>query len=182
MQQTQVTDNNLIEFYAKVYPVVNMDKSMLIDLNNFHGNKIIFDSAGWHYQKHFKDQTIIKIEDLSVIKQFKLNNTQFDKIFKNTDIPKINDPSSALILDHAAILKYKSVQEINHFLNSLTSAITSDLLIIRAPLITMGDFRFNDRIKNLVDIIPKKFITLKLNYDVITFSMHLKRIREYDFN
>ena len=182
MQQTKVTDNNYDDFYSKVYPVALLDKDRLIDLEKCQGTKIIFDSAGWCYQKHFPNEHILKIEDVFMIKQFKLDNSKFDIIFTDTSFPNIDDPCSTLILDHPRVLKYKSVVETKDFLIKLTDSINSDTVIIRSSLKTTGDFRFTNRLQNLIDIVPEKFIPCFLQYDTLTFTLHLRKIKNYDFN
>lgn len=183
MRQTTVTNDNRAEFYKNVYPVLRMDKNSLINLSHYKGTKILLDCAGWHYQTFFPQQQIIKLENIQTCKNYSLTKQQFDIFYKDDHFPSIsNVDDGILILDHSQVLKYKTVPELKQLLTELSCKIKTNEIILRVPLITMGDDRLTDRFLNLCNIIPDNFVAIEISYTLKIIFMHLKKKKEYDFN
>lgn len=182
MQRTTVTNENHQKFYKSVYPVLGMSKCELINLELYPGEKVLFDSVGWHYQKHFLNERIIKLENLQTCKQYHLDSTQFDKLFTDNKIPSMTLSNSTLVIDHSAYFKYRTVEVTKSILTDLIEKINPNIILFRLPLSTTDDYRFTDRLKNLVNIIPDSFITNNMSYNTNVVFFDLKKKTEYDIN
>lgn len=181
MQQTAVTDYNKEDYYKFVYPTSIMVKDSLLNLDEYPGTKILLDCAGWNYQLHFPAHNILKIENAHVCKEYQLVKNYFDKLYVNEKFPDIAIEGT-LILDHSPLLKYKTNIELNRLLTNITDSIQTDTVVLRMSMITMGDYRFTDRFKNLINFIPDKFIIEHLTYNLKTLTAKLNRKKKYDFN
>ena len=188
MLATAPNDQNREAYYKNVYPVLSMSADQLIDLNKLGtGKKIIIDSCAWYYKKIFPEHDIMQVEGLSTCKNYKLNKTQADKIFNDINQLKFPDmycPNSVLIIDHANLLKYRSVTELNQLFNNLTQNIQPKEFHIRMFTTTMNDFRLHDRVKDLINMVPTNYITSQFSYCTpsLTAIYKLKYNYEYCIN
>lgn len=181
MRQTAVNDSNREDYYKFVYPVAAMPRDELLNLENYPGVKVILDCAGLNYQLNFPSQNIIKVENIQTCKEYQLNKSHFDKLYKGFNFPVI-DVEGTLILDHSPLLKYKTEAELKQIVKSLTEYIHTGTVVLRMAASTMGDYRFTDRISNLINSIPDNFVVENLNYDLQTVTVRLKRKKVYDFD
>lgn len=182
MRQTKVTDSNKEDFYKVVYPVSAMSKDRLLNIEDYPGTKVIVDSAGLTYQLNFPSQNIIKIEKIQTCKEFQFNKNHFDKLYKDDPNFPVIKVKGTLILDHSPLLKYKTETELKQVIKSLTECIYTETVVLRMAVSTMGDYRFTDRIRNLINFIPDNFLIENLNYDSQTITVRLKRKKVYDFD
>lgn len=182
MQQTIITNENRLQFYKAVYPVAAMNKSELINLELYSGDKVLFDSAGWYYQEQFRGQNIIKIEDTEVCENYQLNETHFDKVFSKGNITNLNFPDCTLVIDHSAYFKYQTTENIKLLLTELAKEINPNTILFRLSMLTLDDYKFTDRLKNVVSFVPDSFITNTLIYKTNTVFFDLRRKTYYDLN
>jgi hypothetical protein len=184
MQQTKVTDKNRIEFYKTVYPVLQMSKNELINLDLYPGVKVIFDSAGWHYQQNFPNQIIVKIENIQTCKEYQLPRYKFDKIFTGENIPKIEFTDPTLIIDYSNYMKYKTPEDIKNILLDLSNKISPDIILFRLNLVTVNDNRLTNRIENFINITPTNFVISEFNFFVEQNRLFIKFIKKkiYDLD
>ena len=183
MEQTTINDKNRNEFYKRLYPVLAMPKQTLLDVSAVMGTKIIVDSTGWYYREHFPTEHILSVEHIHTCKNFKLDKSKFDKIFNDISFPTIDisDPT-VLILDHAVFLKYKTVIQIKELLSVMSEKCNSYHIMIRGSMNTLGDYRFEDRIKDFVSIVPDDFLITKLSCYLAQYHIEMKKIKKYDIN
>ena len=184
MQQTKVTDKNRIEFYKTVYPVLEMSKNELINLDLYPGVKVIFDSAGWYYQQNFPNQIIVKIENIQTCKEYQLSKYKVDKIFTGENIPKIESTNSTLVLDHPKYIKYKTPSDIKNILLDLSNKISPDIILFRINLVTVNDNKLTNRIENFISIAPTNFVISEFDFSVEQKRLFITFIKKkiYDFN
>jgi hypothetical protein len=184
MQQTKVTDKNRKEFYKTVYPVLQMPKNELINLDLYPGVKVIFDSAGWYYQQNFPNQIVVKIENIQTCKEYKLPRYKFDKVFTGNNIPKIEFTDSTLILDHPEYIKYKTPQDIKNILLDLTNKISTNIILFRINLVTVDDNRLTNRIENFIKISPTNFVISEFDFSIEQKRLFIKFIKKkmYDLD
>ena len=182
-------------FYRHVYPVLKMKKDELIDLETLYGNKkiVIVDSGGWFYQKIFPNSDIYKIEGMDMCKnvsmaQEKVDCLFDDKDFKNQKFSSRPFDGSILIIDHSPLMKYRNGEQIRKIFNDLAKSIQPELFHIRMPLTTTTDYRFNNRILELVNITPDNYVTTEflffLDVEKHELVAKFKRLKNYapDFN
>ena len=55
-------------------------------------------------------------------------------------------------------------------------------IMIRGSMNTLGDYRFEDRIKDFVSIVPDDFLITKLSCDLAQYHIEMKKIKKYDIN
>jgi hypothetical protein len=182
MEQTKITASNRDDFYRNVYPVVGMDKSELINLDTLPGHKVIVDSAGWYYEKHFADHKIVKFEHLQSCKNYQLDRSQVDYIFTDTKVPAVNIENSVLLLDHSNYLKYKNAKELKETITYLLEKIQSNHIILRMSTINLNDSRFENRIQNLSNINPDNCVITVFNYNTHVLHVEMRTKKNYDFN
>jgi hypothetical protein len=160
-------------FYRHVYPVMKMNKDQLINLESeYAGKKIVMvDSCGWFYQQMFNSANIHKMESLYMCKNVSMSKEKIDSIFDDQNFEKLKFPNrkfpgSVLIIDHSPILKYRNAMQMQEILTDLTQNIQCELVHVRLPLWTTDDYRFSDRLHELVTIIPKGYVTTEFLFTV----------------
>jgi hypothetical protein len=182
-------------FYRHVYPVLKMKKDELIDLETLYSNKkiVIVDSCGWVYQTMFPNSDIYKIEGIDMCKnvsmtQEKLDCLFDDRDFKNQKFPNRPFDGSVLIIDHSPLMKYRNGKQIRKIFNDLAQSIRPELFHIRMLLDTTDDYRFDNRILELVNIVPDNYVTTEFLFFLDVGNRKLvakfKRLKNYapDFN
>ena len=160
-------------FYRHVYPVMKMHKSDLIDIESEYAGKkiVIVDSCGWFYQQVFPNADIHKMESLYMCKNVSMGKEKIDSIYDDQNFEKLkfpsrNFPGCVVIIDHSPILKYRSALQMQEVLTDLTQSTQAELLHIRLPLWTTDDYRFSDRLHELVNIIPKNYVTTEFLFNI----------------
>lgn len=182
LQETRVTDKNRNAFYKMLYPVLAMPREKLINLNLYkNSTKIIIDSCAWHYKEVFPDHNIIQVESLQTCKAYQLPRSRADVIY-TSNFPAMPNPESVLILDHAPLLKYKSTSQLHTMLTELADNTQANIIIVRMSAVTLGDYRFHDRVKELVNITPINFITTEFSYSSKVITANYKRLQQYDID
>lgn len=182
-------------FYKRVYPVQRMKKDELIDLEALYNNKkiVIVDSCGWFYQQMFPNSDIYKIEGIDMCKNVSMDREKFDCLFDDRDYENQKFPNrpfdgSVLIIDHSPLMKYRNGKQMRKVFNDLSQSIQPELIHVRMPLATTNDYRFSDRILELVNITPDNYVTTEFSYflDVGKTALiaKFKRLKNYaqDFN
>lgn len=160
-------------FYRHVYPVMKMHKSNLIDIESeYVGKKIVIvDSCGWFYQQVFPNADIHKMESWHMCKNVSMEKEKVDSIFDDRNFEKLkfpgrHFPGSVVIIDNSPILKYRCPLQMQEILTDLTQSTQAELLHVRLPLWTTDDYRFGDRLHELVNITPKNYITTEFLYNI----------------
>jgi len=160
-------------FYRHTYPVMRMHKSNLIDIESGYAGKkiVIVDSCGWFYQQAFPNADIHKMESLYMCKNVSMSKEKIDSIFDDQNFEKLkfpsrNFPGSVLIVDHSPILKYRSAVQMQEVFTDLTQSTQSDQVHVRLPLRTTDDYRFSDRLHELVNIVPNNYVTTEFLFNI----------------
>lgn len=168
-------------FYRHAYPVMKMHKSDLIDIESeYVGKKIVMvDSCGWFYQQVFPNADIHKMESWYMCKNASMGKEKVDSIFDDRNFEKLkfpgrNFPGSVVIIDHSPILKYRCALQMQEILTDLTQSTQAELLHVRLPLWTTDDYRFSDRLHELVNITPKNYVTTEFLYNINSGSIVAK--------
>jgi|TARA_R110000803_G_scaffold126444_2_gene193991 hypothetical protein len=182
MQQTKITAENRDDFYRTVYPTISMAKHELIDLDKLPGKKVLFDSAGWHYEQLFTNQKIIKLEHLDSCSSYKLERQQFDYIYTDAKIPALMLNEGTLVYDNGTYLKYKTAQQIKQSVAYLSERIQPSVIVLRMVTTTLNDSRFENRIQSFLNIIPDNFYFTKFVYNIDNVYMEMKIKKTYDLN
>lgn len=160
------------EFYQQIYVVQTLPKHELINLHEFSTDRavIVVDSCGWYYQQMFPQHKIHRVEGLTTCKNMKLARDQVDTVFDDRSdlpsFPKINFSNSVLILDHSVLLKYRTPEEIKTILETLTATTLCSDICLRIALLYSNDNRFQNRLNQIVKIVPE-------GYAVVKFDMNL---------
>jgi len=175
-------------FYRHTYPVMRMPKSNLIDLDSEYAGKkiVIVDSCGWFYQQAFPNADIYKMESLYMCKNVSMDKEKIDSVFDDRDFEKLkfpsrNFPGSVLLIDHSLILRYRNAVQMHEILSDLTQCIQSELVHVRLTLRNTDDYRFSDRLHELVNIVPKNYITTEFLFNLNSrlLTAKFKRIVNY---
>jgi hypothetical protein len=152
---------------------MKMHKSDLIDIDSEYAGKkiVIVDSCGWFYQQAFPNANIHKMESLYMCKNVSMSKEKIDSIFDDQNFEKLkfpsrNFPGSVLIIDHSPILKYRNALQMQQVLTDLTQRTQPELVHIRLPLRTTDDYRFSDRLHELVNIVPKNYVTTEFLFNI----------------
>jgi len=176
-QQTKVTDQNSNDFFCQVYYHQTATKEQLVNLDDFNeSNIILVDCCGWYYKKLFPNKSIIAFETLKTVKQFKLDNTYFDRLIDNqTDSrigwPSISPGNCAVIFDRSPLLNYLTLEQISNILAKITDSYLPNTVVLEQRLIFLDDFRSLDRFYNIAKIEIAGYVVTKFIYD--TDVMHL---------
>lgn len=175
MEQTSITNQNRLGFYTNVYPQQLDKKENLIDISSYV-NPLLIDCCGWYYE-HVFNQPVIKIESATTAKDFKLNLTQFNKLFDNRDSnnltwPMVGANHSAVVFDRSAVMKYQSITGINKILELTSKLYTPEKIIFRSILLFVDDNRFNNRVENLCNIKIPGYVVDQFVYDTISNVFH----------
>jgi hypothetical protein len=168
-------------FYRHVNPVMKMHKSNLIDIESeYAGKKIVMvDSCGWFYQQVFPNADIHKMESLYMCKNVSMGKEKIDSVYDDQNFEKLkfpsrNFPGCVVIIDHSPILKYRSALQMQEVFTDLTQSTQAELLHVRLPLWTTDDYRFSDRLHELVNITPKNYVTTEFLYNINSGSIIAK--------
>jgi hypothetical protein len=160
-------------FYRHTYPVMKMSKDKMIDLELDYADKkiVMVDSCGWFYQQAFPNADIHKMESLHMCKNVSMSKEKIDSIFDDRNFEKLKFPSrkfpsSVLIVDHSPILKYRNAAQMHEVLTDLTQCTQPEMVHVRLPLFTTNDYRFSDRLHELVNIVPNNYITTEFLYNI----------------
>ncbi len=176
-------------FYRHTYPVMGMSKSSLIDLDSDYAGKkiVIVDSCGWFYQQAFPNADIHKMESLYMCKNVSMSKEKVDSVFDDRDFEKLKFPSrkfpsSVLIVDHSPILKYRDAAQMHEVLTDLTQCTQPELVHVRLLLFTTNDYRFSDRLHELVNIVPDNYVTTEFLYNINSRMLiaKFKRLLAYE--
>lgn len=160
------------EFYQQIYVVQTLPKHELIDLHEFPQDRpvIVVDSCGWYYQQQFPQYNIHRVEGLTTCKNMKLGRNQVDTVFDDRDelprFPKMHFSNAIMIVDHSLLLKYRTPDQMQTILNRLADATACRDICVRIALLYSNDNRFENRLDQLITIVPT-------GYSVIKFDMNL---------
>jgi hypothetical protein len=138
------------------------------------------DCCGWHYKDLF-DKQIIMVETIKTAHQFTLDKEKFDRLIDDrTDgkivWPKIQCTRPALLMDRSPLLRYKTVPQISDFLSDLISNYHPTKIFLRGSLLTVDDFRLDDRFYSWQNFRLNGFVVTKFFYDTnrLTWQISLK--------
>ena len=85
-------------------------------------------------------------------------------------------------------MKYRNGKQMRKIFNDLAESIQPELFHIRMPLTTTDDYRFDNRILELVNIVPDNYVTTEFLFFLDVGKRELiakfKRLKNYapDFN
>jgi hypothetical protein len=183
---------NRDKFYHTVYKVLRMDKTQLINLDDFTTSIpiLIVDSCAWYYKKHFQSHNIIQVENVLTCKHFDLAKDQVDKIYtehdrNNIKWPKsIYVPGSVLILDYSNLTQYRTIPELTKLLTDLTTATNAEIVRMRMSIVNSGDYRFTNRVMAFSSIVPEKYVIENFIYnnDAVVTSFRRKKLYGFCIN
>jgi len=157
------------EFYKQIYFVQNFSRQELIDLHEFSADRpvIVVDSCGWHYQQIFPQHNIHRVEGVTTCKNMKISREQVDTLFDDRGefpiFPNIGFDNAVVILDHSLLLKYRTPNEIKTILDTLTTKIPCVDICVRLGLLYSNDDRFQNRLEQLIKIVPNGYSVVKFN-------------------
>lgn len=179
--QTRVTEQNQKEFFANVYPQTTKSKSDLIQLDNYKVDSFIMaDCCGWHYKTFWPDLTIIGLETLNTIKEYKLDRSRFQGMIDSRDYynikwPTVSANNSALVFDHSVILKYRTVDNVVDVITDAAETYQPQIIIFEASTLFIDDLRFDDRITSLSKILVPGYVVTSFVYDTMTLKISYKK-------
>jgi hypothetical protein len=170
--QTKVTDSNRKEFYKCVYDHQTLTPESLVDLSQLGpGPKVLVDCCGWHYKNCFPNETIVSLENVKTLLEYKLHASQFDKMFDGrTDSipswPKLNIIEPAVVFDRSPLLKYQNLDTIKKVLESIDAEYRAKSIVLRQHLSFVDDSRLIDRFYNISKLSIDRHVVKKFNYDL----------------
>ena len=187
-QQTKTTDQNRDLFYRRVYHHQTADRSQLVELDRLTEKSIVMiDCCGWHYKNLFPEKTVIGLETISTVKQFKLDRMYFDKIVDDQNSNRVGLPSldldeCAVIFDRSPILKYCSLEKIKTILNEVAVKYRPSTIILNQSLMFTDDSRIADRFYELAKLSVSGYFVKDFEYTTETDHWYIKFQRKLCYN
>lgn len=181
-KQTAVTDFNRKQFYQTLFPVVSMTKNQMIDIQNL-ANPVLIDCAGKFYKTVFSKNVLI-VETLQTAKEFELDRSDFDILFKSDDNivvwPKKIPSNSDLILDYSRLVRYKTLEQLQKLLENLLDQLCPNSLHLRMHLHHLDDSRICDRFYNICTLKFTAYVVTVFVYNINQGIFELAIKRKYE--
>lgn len=177
--QTKVTDFNRENFYKQVYDHQTCDSTSLVNLSQLGSEKkLLIDCCGWHYKNCFPSESIIALENINTVLEYRLTKNQFDKMFdgRNNNIPtwpRLNIKDAIIVFDRSPLLKYQNLENIKKILNSVCLAYHPKLIVMKQNLLFVDDPRLVDRFYNVSKLSVDGCVVKKFNYDLDSFLLEI---------
>jgi len=174
--QTKVTSENQKEFYQTLYSASRTP----IDLNTVSAEQyLLIDCVGAEYRKKYPNLTIVAVETMTTVKQFKLTSDQFDylidnRVYNQLTWPRISTSCCAVIFNHSPLFKYFTVPEIVTELEAVYKKYNPNIILFQSSLLFIDDNRIQDRLYNLINIQIKDYVVEKFYYDTVTTELSIK--------
>jgi hypothetical protein len=169
--QTKPNDQNRMLFYQQLYHHQRSEKSQLINLNQLTGSTVIMvDCCGWYYKNMFPEKSIIGLEGVTTIKNFKLDKTHFDKMFDDqrddvTTWPTVRTDDCAIVFDRSPLLKYRSLEKISTLLTSIATKYQPSTIVVKQLLMFTDDTRTVDRFYNFAELAIADYFVKTFEYN-----------------
>jgi len=179
--QTKVTDQNSQDFFKNVYPHLNNSKDQLIQLNDYNVSTfVLVDCCGWHYKSIWQELSIIGLETLSTLKEYKLDRQKFQGIIDNRDHTNIKWPAidvnnCALIFDRSVLLKYRTVDNIVNVITDAAEKYYPAHIVLNAATLFIDDSRFGDRVTALSKLIIPGYVVTSFVYSITNIKISFKK-------
>ena len=170
LKQTQVTEQNRIQFYQHVYPHQTESRDQLIDINDLDINTIIpIDSCGWRYKELFPEKHVLSIDPVKTALEFHLPKDKLYKLVDNRSDhaltwPKFVADDCAVIFDRSPILKYRTIDQLVALFNDVQQTYRPKLLIARLKLTFIDSARLADRFYDLSTIQVNNTVVDQFHY------------------
>lgn len=184
IKQTKVTENNREDFYRVLYNLQTWPRDRLIDVSSYCCPIVVIDSCGWYYRQCFENNKFILVEGVQTCKSFNLNKGYFDYLFDDRKeiptVPTIKTADSVLLIDHSpSIFRYKDPKTICTIISQACDAARSLIARVRIPLMLIDDHHLQDRIHDLIKIVPKDYITTFVHYDLVFLNLEFRKKKYY---
>lgn len=180
---------NRDKFRQHVYPTMQMLPYELIDLNQFDPKQtiVMVDCCADYYQECFPNYNIIRVEGVFACKNYAYNPRQInhifdDKNFERTQFPPMPYPGSVLIMDHSLFIKYRTGAELQDLILTMTKNIQPETVILRHHSYAFNEYRFGNRLQELLHMIPEDYVTVSVQFDEKDFAVRFKKIKEYNYD
>lgn len=181
LNEITITDNNRQEFYQTVYNQQFFGKSSLVPLHRHPANQyVIVDCCGWYYQRQWPQHKILCIETETSVSSFNLDQTLFDEVINDKELPNIKWPTATeknciLIFDHSPMLKYLDKKNFLVVLDSAAEHYQAKKVIVRINHQLLDDFRLQDRFDTLCQLRLINYVVSEFKYDELELHIVYKR-------
>lgn len=180
---------NRDRFRQHVYPTMQMSPNELIDLNQFEQDRVIVmvDCCADYYQECFPNYRIVRVEGVFACKNYAFDPQQIDHIFDDKDFdhtrfPPMSYPGSVLIMDHSLFIKYRTGAQLLDLVTTMTKNIQPATVIVRHHSYAFNEYRFGNRIQELLHMIPEDYVMVSVHFDESDFAVRFKKITEYNYD
>ncbi len=179
-------ERNRERFREHVYPVMQMRPEQLVNLDQFSHDKIVVmvDCCADVYKKQFPAHSIVRVEGVFACKNYAYQPREIDHIFDDKDFeltrfPDMNYPGSVLLMDHSLFIKYRNGKDLQHLLTQMTHNIDPDLVIVRHHSFAFDEYRFGNRVAELMQMIPDNYTVSKLHFDEKDLDIRFRKKKTY---
>lgn len=176
---------NRDRFRRHVYPNQRMSQDQLVDLSAWPTDRpvIAVDCSAELYQAQYPTHTIKRVEGVFSCKNFaydlkNIDHVFDDKVFEAIKFPDMRYPGSLLLLDHSLFIKYRSGTELAKLFAHMTNRIEPDLVIVRHHSYAFDEYRFGNRLAELMQIIPERHVMVSVLFDEELLDLRFQRCKD----
>lgn len=163
--QTQITDQNRNAFREQLYQQNNT-----VDIGQLTESTVIaIDCQGYRYQAQYPSKTVLPLETMTNVVDFRIPKQQFYKFIDNRQSdrlgwPKVDAENCAVLFDCSPILKYRTVKEISLILSEVSNRYLPSTIIVNLNLMHVDDSRLTDRFYNMAQIQLDQYVVQEFVY------------------
>lgn len=176
---------NRDRFRRHVYPNQRMSQDQLVDLSAWPTDRpvIAVDCSAELYQAQYPSHSIKRVEGVFSCKNFAydlktIDHMFDDKVFERVRFPAMSYPGSLLLLDHSLFIKYRSGAELAELFAHMTDRIEPDLVIVRHHSYAFDEYRFGNRLAELLEMIPAGYVMVSVLFDEELLDLRFQRRKD----
>jgi hypothetical protein len=177
--QTQITDQNRDAFREQLY-----QQKSTVDIGQLTESTVIaIDCRGYLYQVQYPSKTVLALETMSNVADFRIPRQQFYKFIDNRQSdqlgwPKVDAANCAVLFDYSPILKYRTAKEISSMLREVSDRYLPSTIIVNLNLMHVDDSRLTDRFYNMAQIQLDQYVVQEFVYKADQKSVSIKFSRK----
>jgi hypothetical protein len=178
-KQTQVTDQNRKDFQAALH-----QHAGTFDISTLAEQTIIaVDCQGHKYQLLHPSKSVLALETMSNVLDFRIPKDQFykfvdDRQYNKLGWPKVDVKDCAVLFDCSPILKYRTVEEISLILDEVSNRYLPTTIVVNLNLMHVDDNRLADRFYNMAKLRLSLYVVQEFSYNANAKSLLVKLHRK----
>ena len=155
-----------------------------VDIDQLTESTVIaIDCRGYLYQTQYPSKTVLALETMSNIVDFRIPKQQFYKFIDNRQSdrlgwPKVDAANCAVLFDYSPILKYRTAKEISSMLREVSDRYLPSTIIVNLNLMHVDDSRLTDRFYNMAQIQLDQYVVQEFVYKADQKSVSIKFSRK----